>query len=93
MPIFYFLADRPNPTPYDLTIPGDVDGSLIIRRLEESRTRCVLYDPDMYPEFPPFRDLFPELASHMDEHFEGTRLIADEGAPRSPKWLGLVRKP
>ena len=93
MPIFYFLADRPNPTPYDLTIPGNVDGSLIIRRLEESRTRCILYDPEMYPEFPPFRDLFPELASHMDEHFEQTPLIAGEGAPRSPKWLGLVRKP
>jgi len=92
MPIFYFLTDRPNPTPYDLTIPGDVDGSLIIRRLEDSGTRCILYNPTMYPEFPPFRDLFPELAHYLNENFEKSRLIGEPKAPDSPRWLGLVRK-
>lgn len=86
-PLLYFVTDRPNPTRYDLTIPGDVDGEAIIRALESSRTRCVIFDPDMYPEFPPFEQLFPELADFLDTHYER---VAIRGESRT--WYGLQRR-
>jgi hypothetical protein len=87
IPLLYFISDRRNPTPYDLTIPGDVDGRLIIERLEASRTRCVVFNPRMYPEFPPFGDLFPELARYLGRAYHRTEIIGGGGA----EWYGLVR--
>jgi len=86
-PLLYFVTDRPNPTRYDLTIPGDVDGGAIIRALEASGTRCVIFDPDMYPEFPPFEELFPELAEFLETRFDRVE-IRGEGRT----WYGLERR-
>ncbi|MBW2273551.1 MAG: glycosyltransferase family 39 protein [Deltaproteobacteria bacterium] len=88
MPILYFLSDRMNPTRYDLTIPGDVSGELIIEGLEQSQTRCIVYDPLMYPEFPPFEALFPEVARYVQSHY-GRAAVIRGGDSR---WLGLMRK-
>lgn len=89
IPILYFLSDRRNPTPYDLTIPGNVDGALIIERLEASRTRCVLFNPRMYPEFPAFERLFPDLARYLAQRYRRAAVIGAGGV----QWHGLVRKP
>jgi len=88
IPIVYFLTDRPNPTPYDLTIPGNVDGDLIVRRIDEQAVRCVVLNPQMYPEFPPLKRLFPSLAQHLERRFRGERII--EGG--DTRWIGLVRR-
>ncbi len=88
MPVVYFLADRMNPTRYDLTIPGDVDGNLIVVGLEQSRTRCIVYDPVMYPEFPPFHELFPEAALYIQRNYRYAAKIEGGGS----SWRGLVRQ-
>lgn len=88
LPILYFLADRVNPTPYDLTIPGNVDEDVIVDRLEADRTHCVVYNPRMYPEFPPFAELFPRLERYLQTRYDRAEVIAGEGS----EWHGLVRK-
>jgi len=85
-PLLYFVTDRRNPTRYDLTIPGDVDGELIVRDLEASGTRCVVYDPEMYPEFPPFDELFPRVYQFFETDFQRVPI---PGPTRS--WDGLTR--
>jgi len=88
IPSVYFLSDRPAPTHYDLMIPGNVNGPLIAARLEETGTRCVVYNPQMYPEFPPFVQLFPNLARYVSTHYERTETFGGDGA----QWWGLVRR-
>jgi hypothetical protein len=87
MPAVYFLTDHENPTPYDLTIPGNVDGDLIVRRLEERGVRCIVYNPQMYPEFPPFTRLFPRLARYLQTRFRGEEVLRGGES----EWIGLVR--
>jgi hypothetical protein len=89
MPVVYFLTDRMNPTRYDLTIPGDVDGDLIIAGLHASKTRCVVYNPVMYPEFPPFEVLFPKVKRYLDRNYR----VAKQIRGGSETWLGMTRKP
>ena len=88
IPLLYLLSGRPNPTPYDLTIPGNVSGELIVERLEATRTRCIVYNPNMYPEFPPFEELFPQLARHLDRAYRRAQIIRGGGR----EWHGLVRR-
>ena len=65
-----------------------MDGRLIIERLEADETRCVVYNPRMYPEFPPFERLFPDLARYLDGAYRREAVIR-AGAI---EWHGLVRK-
>jgi hypothetical protein len=88
MPLVYFLANRPNPTPFDLVIPGDVSGALIVERLAETGTRCVVYNPQMYLQFAPFEELFPEVAYHLETAYRRTVVIRGQGS----EWYGLVRQ-
>jgi hypothetical protein len=87
LPLLYFLADRPNPTPFELTIPGNVDGPGIVARLEATRTRCVVLKPDMYAQFAPFAELFPELVRYLDAAYERVEVLRPAPGP----WYGLVR--
>jgi hypothetical protein len=88
MPLVYFLADRHNPTPFDLVIPGDVDGPAIVERLAQTSTRCVVYNPKMYLQFAPFDELFPEVARHLETAYR--RALVIRGQDR--EWYGLVRQ-
>lgn len=88
LPLVYFLTERPNPTPYEMTIPGDVDSDLLIARLEESRTRCVVYNPKMYVHFDPLEKVFPKVAAYVNEHFQLFATIRADGR----EWYGLVRR-
>src|SRR5262245_6951385 len=87
LPLLYFLTGRPNPTPYDLVIPGNVSGDAIVAALERSSTRCVVYNPRMYLQFRPFAELFPEVALHLERAY---RPVAELGGPGTG-WIGLVR--
>lgn len=88
MPLVYFLADRRNPTPYDLIIPGAIDGALIVQRLVSTQTSCIVYNPVMYLQFAAFDELFPEVAAHLASDYRRETVIA--GAHAS--WWGLVRE-
>jgi 4-amino-4-deoxy-L-arabinose transferase-like glycosyltransferase len=88
IPLVYFLSGRSNPSPYDLLIPGNMDSELIIRRLEAEQTRCLVYNPRMYPEFPPFEELFPELSRYIHTKYRLSEII--QGG--SNEWHGLVRR-
>lgn len=88
IPIVYFLTDRDNPSPYDLTIPGRVDGGLIVQRIREENVRCIVMNPRMYPEFPPFKQLFPGLTRVIERNFRGERVIDGGGT----QWIGMVRR-
>ncbi len=92
LPLLYFVTNRPNPTRYDLTIPGDVQGDRIIRDLEASQTRCVVYDPVMYLEFPPFEQIFPELAGYLEQHGYDERFlnIAPPFYPTTGRYDGVL---
>lgn len=88
LPVLYFLADRSNPTRFDLVIPGNVSGAEIVASLEATGTRCVVYNPGMYLQFPPFAELFPEVAAHLESSFRpAVRLGSGDAA-----WQGLVRR-
>jgi hypothetical protein len=87
MPLVYFLADRPNPTPFDLVIPGKVEGPLIVERLQATQTRCIVYGPQIYLQFAPFEQLFPEVAELLRTRYR--EVVRIEGG--SKLWLGLVR--
>jgi hypothetical protein len=88
IPILYFLANRPNPSPFDLAIPGNVDGDRIARSAEAAGVRCAVLNPQMYPEFPPFEQLFPDLAQYLEARFR----IGREIRGGQTRWLGLVRR-
>lgn len=86
IPVVYLLAGRPNPTPYGLTIPGNVDETVIIERLRSSGTRCVVYNPRIYPEFPPFEEIFPLLSRYLHNAYRPTETISGVHT----EWQGLV---
>ena len=88
MPVVYFLTGRSNVSRYDLTIPGNVLGHRIIESLESSQTRCIVYNPVMYPEFAPFRQLFPKLNLYIETNYRMMEKIQGGGET----WLGLLRK-
>lgn len=88
MPLVYFLAGRRNPTPYDLIIPGAIDGALIVQRLTDTQTRCIVYNPKMYLQFASFDELFPEVAAHLASDYRRETAIVGE----STSWWGLVRE-
>jgi hypothetical protein len=87
MPLLYVTSGRPNATPYDLVIPGDVRESVILERMKASGIACVVLNPSMYVQFAPFEKLFPGLASWLDEEFETVRSNRVQGA----EWRFLRR--
>ncbi len=87
MPLLYVITGRRNPTPFDLTIPGNVDGPAIVAALEATRTRCVVYKPTMYAQFAPFEEIFPELVGYLESTYTRASVIQEGAQP----WYGLIR--
>jgi hypothetical protein len=88
MPLLYVTSGRPNPTPYDLIIPGDVRESVILERLASARVSCIVFNPAMYVQFDPFEKLFPGLAELFARDFEAVRTLKVEGT----EWRFLRRR-
>lgn len=87
IPIVYFLANRPNPSPFDLAIPGAVDGRMIIQRAEEAGVRCAVVNPRIYPEFPALHEIYPRVHNYLAQGFQPMKVIqAGES-----HWLGMRR--
>ncbi len=89
MPVLYVATGGRNPTPYDLTIPGNVKDDVIVERLQASRARCIVYNPRMYAQFSDFRAIFPRFTSYLETVYTRAATISagDE------TWHGLERKP
>jgi hypothetical protein len=66
-----------------------VDDSLIVTSLEADQTRCIIYDPVMYAEFPPFHELFPGTAMYIKRNYALHTRMQDG---RGVSWYGLVRR-
>ena len=47
-----------------------------------------VYDPVMYFQFPPFEELFPEVAEFLGSEYVTVRVIPGEGA----EWHALKRR-
>ncbi|MFP8874435.1 MAG: hypothetical protein VCB42_07880, partial [Myxococcota bacterium] len=88
IPIVYFLADRPNPSPFDLAIPGAVDGRMIVYRAEQAGVRCAVVNPRMYPEFPPLHEIYPQVNNYLAQGFRAVEVIRAGDS----RWLGMRRK-
>jgi hypothetical protein len=88
IPHIYFATGRPNPTPYDLFVARDADPVRAVAILEDKKPRCVVFNPNPYPEFAPFPERFPELADYLSSRYEMRR----ELGPRFARWEGLVRR-
>jgi hypothetical protein len=69
MPLLYVTSGRPNPTPYDLLISTDVQESIVLERLESAGVSCIVYNPQMYVQFAPFDQTFPNLAKYLATRF------------------------
>ncbi|MCH2186178.1 glycosyltransferase family 39 protein [Myxococcota bacterium] len=88
IPVIWFLVDRPNASRFDLAIPGAVDGKEIVLGMESNAVRCVVMNPHMYPEFPPFKVLYPDVAAHLEQQYGVARVLSST----DPHWLGMVRR-
>lgn len=88
IPILYFLANRPNPSPFDLAIPGAVDGPMIIRRAEQASIRCAVINPRIYPEFPTLSEIYPRVHNYLAQGFQTVEVIKSGDS----QWLGMRRK-
>lgn len=89
MPILYVTSGRANATPYDLLISIDVKETVVIERMESAGVNCVVFNPQMYVQFPPFERTFPKLAAYLSEEFAETGYVIAEDA----KWVFLRRRP
>ena len=87
IPIVYFLAARPNPSPFDLAIPGTVDETLIVHRAEQAGTRCAVVNTQMYPEFPPLDELYPMVHNYLARGYQTVEIIRGGDS----QWLGMKR--
>ena len=65
-PLYYFLADRPNPTPYPLVLPGSFDEEAFVASL--NKVDVILYQ-DLTFDGTPVATLFPTLDRHLTAHF------------------------
>jgi hypothetical protein len=69
MPVLYVTSGRANATPYDLLISIDVQETVVIEKMQSAGVNCVVFNPQMYVQFPPFERTFPKLADYLSTEF------------------------
>ena len=69
MPLLYVTSGRANATPYDLLISTDVQETVVIEKMQSAGVNCVVFNPRMYVQFPPFEQTFPKLAAYLSDQF------------------------
>ncbi len=83
----FFLVDRPNPTQYDVLIPGDIDERVLIDRLNETGVRCMVYNPRLYIHFRELSIHFPMFTYFAETQFEQVAELRSGNV----RWQGLRR--
>jgi hypothetical protein len=84
----FFLADRPNPTQYDILIPGDIDEHLLIEGLNAAGVECMVYNPRLYIHFRELSVHFPMFTYFAENEFTPVAELESGGF----RWLGLRRQ-
>ena len=62
-------------------------------RGNRSLTQCIAYNPRIYPEFPPFEALFPDLSRHLRTAYRRTEIIPRVGSGRHALLRQATPKP
>jgi 4-amino-4-deoxy-L-arabinose transferase-like glycosyltransferase len=90
-PLYYFLADRPVPVPFDLLVPGyltpDDDAALAERLREIDR---IVYDPAWIPTMPtPIAEYAPRSRAALAGGFEIERILTANAFVLAPRPAAL----
>lgn len=68
LPMYYFLADRPNPTRFPLILPGALDEGEVIQTLVAKRVRYAVSADVAFEEFA-FEAVAPRVWTYMERTF------------------------
>ncbi len=82
-PMYYFLADRPNPTRYPLILPGALDEEEVVRTLTGAPVRYALISDIAFEQFP-FPYVAPVVWSYLYRHFVPADGAGWDVAPFAP---------
>ena len=82
-PMYYFLANRPNPTGYPLILPGALDEEDVVRTLELSPVRYALISDIAFESFP-FQYVAPRVWDYLKHHFRPADGAGWDVAPHAP---------
>ena len=82
-PMYYFLANRPNPTRYPLILPGALDEEAVVRTLELSPVRYALISDIAFESFP-FQYVAPRVWDYLRHHFRPADGAGWDVAPHGP---------
>ena len=82
-PMYYFLADRPNPTRYPLILPGALDEAEVVRTLSVAPVRYALISDIAFEHFP-FQYVAPTVWDYLRRHFVATAGAGWDVAPFAP---------
>ena len=81
--MYYFLANRPNPTRYPLIFPGALDEGDVVRTLEQAPVRYALISDIAFESFP-FQYVAPTVWDYLDRHFKPADDAGWSVAPHAP---------
>jgi len=82
-PMYYFLADRPNPSRYPLILPGALDEEEVVRTLQNGPVRYALISDTAFENFP-FQYVAPRVWDYVVRHFRPADGAGWEVAPHEP---------
>ncbi len=82
-PMYYFLANRPNPSRYPLILPGALDEEEVVRTLQSSPVRYALISDIAFDDFP-FAYVAPRVWEYVVGHFRPADGAGWEVAPHEP---------
>jgi tetratricopeptide (TPR) repeat protein/4-amino-4-deoxy-L-arabinose transferase-like glycosyltransferase len=82
-PMYYFLADRPNPSRYPLILPGALDEEEVVRTLQSAPVHYALVSDTAFENFP-FPYVAPRVWDYVVRHFRPADGAGWEVAPREP---------
>jgi tetratricopeptide (TPR) repeat protein len=82
-PMYYFLADRPNPTRFPLILPGALDEEEVVRRLSDKPVDYALISDIAFDSFP-FQHVAPRVFDYLMRHYRPAEGAGWDVAPHPP---------
>ena len=82
-PMYYFLANRPNPSRYPLILPGALDEEEVVRTLDLVPVRHALISDIAFESFP-FQYVAPVVWNYLYRHFKPAEGAGWDDAPFAP---------
>jgi tetratricopeptide (TPR) repeat protein len=82
-PLYYFLADRPNPSRYPLILPGALDEEEVVRTLSETSVPHALIADIAFESFP-FQYVAPRVWDYLIRNYKPAEGAEWDVAPFAP---------